>query len=63
MSLSVIGALVGLVLALAFAAFSKILSGRVDLEDTRRALRISALVQIVILPVAGWFIAPALFGD
>ena len=63
MSLSMIGALVGLVLALGFAAFSWVLGQRVDLDDTRKALRVSALIQLIVLPVAGWFIAPAMFGD
>jgi len=63
MSSSMIGALVGLVLALGFAAFSWVLGQRVDLDDTRKALRVSALIQLIVLPVAGWFIAPAMFGD
>ncbi len=63
MSWSMIGALVGLAIAGSFTAFSWVLSQRVDLDDTRKALRVSALIQIIFLPVAGWFIAPALFGD
>jgi drug/metabolite transporter (DMT)-like permease len=60
---SLIGALVGLVIALGFAAFSVALGRRVDLDDTRKALRVSALIQLIVLPVAGWFVAPAIFGD
>ena len=63
MSLPMIGALVGLVIALGFAAFSFALSRRVDLDETRKALHVSALIQLIVLPVAGWFVAPALFGD
>lgn len=63
MSSSMIGALIGLVLALAFVAFSVVLSKRVDLPETRRALWVSALIQLIVLPVAGWFVAPVLFGD
>jgi cytochrome bd-type quinol oxidase subunit 1 len=63
MSVAAIGAIVGLLIALGFAAFSVALGRRVEFDDTRRALRVSALVQLIVLPVAGWFIAPAIFGD
>jgi hypothetical protein len=63
MSLSLIGALAGLLIALGFAAFSFALGRRVDLDETLKALHVSALIQLIVLPVAGWFIAPALFGD
>ncbi|MBP0440301.1 hypothetical protein [Tianweitania sediminis] len=63
MSVAAIGAIVGLLIALGFATFSVALGRRVEFDDTRRALRVSALVQLIVLPVAGWFIAPAIFGD
>jgi hypothetical protein len=63
MSLPLIGASVGLLIALGFAAFSFALGRRVDLDETRKALHVSAMIQLIVLPVAGWFIAPALFGD
>lgn len=60
---SVIGGLGGLALGIASLLFSRALAGRVDLAETRQALRISGLIQLVFFPVAGWFIAPLLFGE
>ena len=63
MSLAAVGAAVGLALAFVEFAFLRALSRRVDLPDTRQALRVAAMIQIVLFPIAGWFLAPMLFGD
>lgn len=63
MSVAFLGALAGSLIALGFAGFSWALGQRVDLDETRKALRVSALIQLIFLPVAGWFVAPVLFGD
>ncbi len=63
MSVALIGALVGLVLGVASLVFSRMLAGRVELPETRLALNVSGLIQLVFFPIAGWFIAPLLFGD
>jgi hypothetical protein len=63
MSVAATGALAGFVIALGFAIFSWVLARRVDLDDTRKALHVSALIQLIVLPVAGWFLAPVIFGD
>lgn len=60
MSAPMAGLLLGLVLAVGFFLFSRALSRRVELEETRQALRISSMVQFVIMPglgyLAGWLI-------
>ena len=63
MTPGIIGALVGLVLALGYVAFARSLSRRVELEDTRKALKTSAIVQIVLLPVMGYVAGTFAFGD
>ncbi|PZO76759.1 MAG: hypothetical protein DI629_15550 [Mesorhizobium amorphae] len=63
MSLAWLGAGLGLALALAELLVIRALSRRVDLPETRQALRVAAMVQIVLFPVAGWFILPLVFGD
>jgi hypothetical protein len=63
MSAGIIGALAGLVLALGYLAFARALSNRVELEDTRKALNVSAAVQIVLLPVMGYAAGTFAFGD
>ncbi|MCO5069625.1 MAG: hypothetical protein M9944_00280 [Rhizobiaceae bacterium] len=63
MSLSFIGALVGLALGGAGFGFLRALAGRVDLPETRKALKVAGLIELVFFPVAGWFIVPLLFGE
>jgi hypothetical protein len=63
MSVAFIGALVGLLIGGVSLGFSRALAGRVDLPETRLALNISGWIQLVFFPVAGWFVAPLLFGD
>lgn len=63
MSIAVIGAVVGLVIAAADYAALTLLAGRVELDETKRALRITGLVQFVFLPILGWIIAPYVIGE
>ncbi|MBX3570343.1 MAG: hypothetical protein KF914_19940 [Rhizobiaceae bacterium] len=63
MSLSVIGGIAGLLLGVGSLIFSRMLAGRVDLPETRKALHISGIIQLIFFPVAGWFVVPLLFGE
>jgi hypothetical protein len=62
-SVAFVGALAGLALALAELLFLRALSRRVDLPETKAALRVAGRAQLVLLPTAGWFAAPYLFGE
>ena len=63
MSAGLMGAAAGLVLALGYMVFARALSRRVELEDTRKALRVSAVVQIVLLPLMGYAAGRLIYGD
>jgi hypothetical protein len=63
MSASVIGALVGLAIAVADYFLLRLLASRVDLDDTKRVLKITGLSQFVLLPIVGWFAGPLIAGD
>jgi hypothetical protein len=63
MTAAMVGLLVGLVIAGIDYAVLAALARRVELEETRRVLRITGLVQFLFLPVLGWFAAPYLMGD
>ena len=63
MSASVIGALVGLAIAAVDYFLLRMLASRVDLEDTKRVLKITGLSQFVLLPIVGWFSGPLIVGD
>ncbi len=63
MSSALIGSLVGVAVAVIDFAALSVLARRVDLDDTKKALRITGLVQFVLLPVVGWFAAPYVIGE
>ena len=63
MGASGIGALVGLLIAAADYFLLRLLASRVDLDDTKRVLKITGLSQFVLLPIVGWFAGPFLVGD
>ena len=63
MSASVIGALVGLAIAVVDYFLLRLLASRVDLDDTKRVLKITGLSQFVLLPIVGWFAGPFIVGD
>ncbi|MGD9913832.1 MAG: hypothetical protein AB7S80_07105 [Rhizobiaceae bacterium] len=61
MSGILIGAAVGLGIGVVTYAALKVLAGRVDLDDTKRVLNVTGLIDLVLFPVvgavAGWLIA------
>ena len=63
MTPSLIGALVGVLIATADYFLLRLLASRVDLEDTRRVLKITGLSQFVLLPIVGWFVGPLFAGE
>ena len=63
MSASMIGALVGVLIAAADFALLRLLASRVELDDTKRVLNITGLSQFVLLPIVGWFAGPFIVGD
>ena len=63
MSASVIGALVGLVIAAVDFALLRLLASRVDLPETKQVLNIAGLSQVVLLPLVGWFVGPMVAGE
>ena len=63
MSASMIGALVGLLVAAADFVLLRLLASRVELDDTKRVLNITGLSQFVLLPIVGWFAGPFLAGE
>ena len=63
MSASVIGALVGVLIAAVDFALLRMLASRVELEDTKRVLNITGLSQFVLLPIVGWLAGPFIVGD
>src|SRR5690606_10187991 len=63
MTAGVIGALIGLAVAAVDYALLSALGRRVDLDETRRVLRITGLSQFVLLPVIGYFVAPYVAGE
>jgi len=57
------GALVGLALgAVGFFAL-RTLAGRVELEETKTALRLAAIVDLALFPVLGAFVGGLILGD
>ena len=63
MSTALIGGLVGLAIGIVDFVFLRVLATRVDLAETKTALNVAGVSQLVILPVIGYVVAPYLFGD
>src|SRR5690606_28057532 len=63
MTAGLVGALIGLAVAAVDYALLTALGRRVDLDETRRVLRITGLSQFVLLPVIGYFVAPYVAGE
>ena len=63
MGASVIGALVGLLIAAADYFLLRLLAARVDLDETKRVLNVTGAIQFVLLPALGWFAGPFIVGD
>ena len=63
MSAAAIGAILGLLLAVADILLLRALSARVELAETKLVLKVTGLVQLVLLPAMGWFLAPLFAGE
>ena len=63
MMIRIAGALIGLLLAAIEFIFLQRLSERVELQETRKVLRIVGLTQFAIFPLIGWFVAPLVMGE
>ncbi|MDH6232595.1 hypothetical protein M2281_003194 [Mesorhizobium soli] len=63
MGAGIIGALVGLAIAVADFALLRMLAARVELPETKRVLNITGLSQFRLLPAIGYFVAPYVIGD
>lgn len=63
MSAGLIGALVGLVIAVAQLFALRQLASRVDLAETKRVLKVSGRLQLVLLPVLGWIVGSQFAGE
>jgi uncharacterized membrane protein len=63
MSAGLVGALIGLAVAVVDFLALRLLASRVDLPETKRVLNITGLSQFVLLPVIGYFVAPLFTGD
>ena len=63
MSAALLGALAGLAIAVVDFALLRLLASRVDLAETKVALNVTGAIQLVLLPVVGWFVGQYAFGD
>ena len=63
MGAGAIGALAGLALAIVDFFLLRLLATRVDLDETKRVLKITGISQLVLLPVVGWFAGPLIAGE
>lgn len=63
MSAGLVGALVGLAIAIADFALLRLLASRVELSETKRVLTITGMSQLVLLPIVGFFVAPLFAGE
>ncbi len=63
MSMAVIGAIVGLVVAAIDFALLRLLASRVELPETKRVLNVTGLSQFVLLPIVGYLVAPLMSGE
>ena len=63
MSAGMIGALIGLVVAIADLLLLRLLASRVSLAETKKVLNVAGVSQLFLLPVAGWLIGHYAFGE
>lgn len=63
MMIALAGALIGLLLAAVEWLFLQRLSERVEMDETKRVLRVVGLSQFAIFPLIGWFVAPLVMGE
>ena len=57
------GAIIGLALGVAGFFALRTLAGRVELEETKTALRLAAIVDLALFPVLGAFAGGLMVGD
>jgi len=58
-----IGALIGLVIAIGDLLLLRLLASRVSLPETKVVLNVAGFSQLFLLPVAGWLIGHYAFGE
>ena len=63
MSGASMGAIVGLVIAAVDFLLLRLLASRVDLPETKTVLNVTGGLQLVLLPLVGWFAGPYVFGE
>lgn len=63
MSAGMIGALIGLVVAIGDLLLLRLLASRVTLAETKKVLNVAGVSQLFLLPVAGWLIGHYVFGE
>jgi len=63
MSAGLVGAAIGLAIAIADFALLRLLASRVELPETKRVLTITGMSQLVLLPIVGFFVAPLFAGE
>ena len=63
MSAGMIGALIGLVVAIGDLLLLRLLASRVSLVETKKVLNVAGVSQLFLLPVAGWLIGHYAFGE
>ncbi|GEM_PF-1347566 len=57
------GAIVGLVIGVADFVAMRLLANRVELEETKTALRLAAIVNLALFPVVGAFVGGLMVGE
>jgi hypothetical protein len=57
------GAIVGLVIGVADFFAMRLLASRVEMEETKTALRLAAIVNLVLFPVVGAFVGGLMVGE
>jgi hypothetical protein len=62
MSTGVIGAMIGLAVAVVDLFLLRLLATRVELAETKRVLHVAGVSQLVLLPAAGWVVGHFVFG-
>ncbi|MCG6115311.1 MAG: hypothetical protein MEQ84_08940 [Mesorhizobium sp.] len=63
MSSGLIGALIGLAVAVVDLILLRLLASRVSLPETRQVLNVVGFSQLFLLPVTGWLVGHYAFGD
>ncbi|MGI6852602.1 hypothetical protein [Mesorhizobium sp. 1B3] len=63
MSVALVGALLGLLLAAVDFVLLRLLASRVELDETKRVLNVTGLSQFVLLPIVGYLVAPLFSGE